>query len=154
MALDGSKFVPACHHCGLIGYIRPQCSKLKREQNHVAKSLPKKPSGPKHIFCHHCGALSHLRPHYSKFQALKRIKRKEKLELLGSCAIKAKPDLGENGKLLKKVFNVLTSLSICIFGSHSSNPRLTSHETLIPNNRSIWMRRVPMVKLLLFWSLI
>ena len=30
--LDGSKFVPTCHHCGVIGHIRPQCHKLKREQ--------------------------------------------------------------------------------------------------------------------------
>ena len=68
--LDGSKFVPNCHHCGVIGHIRPQCPKLKREQNHVARSLPKKPSGPKHIVCHHCGAFGHLRPHCFKFQAL------------------------------------------------------------------------------------
>ena len=80
--LDGSKFVPTSHHCGVIGHIRPQCPKLKRKQNHVARSLPKMPSGPKPIACHHCGAFGHLRPHYSKFQALKRIKRKEKLEFL------------------------------------------------------------------------
>ena len=61
-ALDGSKFVPTCHHCGVIGHIRPQCHKLKKEQNHVARSLPKKPSGPKHIVCHHCSAFGHLRP--------------------------------------------------------------------------------------------
>ena len=140
-ALDGSKFVPTCHHCGVIGHIRPQCHKLNREQNHVARSLPKKPSRPKHIVCYHCGAFGHLRPHCSKFHALKRIKRKEKLELLGSCALQAKSDLMENGKLLKKVFNVLTSLFMCIFGSHSSNPRLTSLETLIPNNHSVWMRK-------------
>ena len=30
-ALDGSKFVPTCHHCGVIGHIRPQFHKLKRE---------------------------------------------------------------------------------------------------------------------------
>ena len=106
-ALDGSKFVPTCHHCGVIGHIRPQCHKLKREQNHMVRSLPKKPSGPKHIVCHHCGAFGHLRPHCSKFHALKRIKRKEKLELLGSCAKKGKPDLSENSMLLKKVFNFL-----------------------------------------------
>ena len=29
--LYGSKFVPTCHHCGVIGHIRPQCHKLKRE---------------------------------------------------------------------------------------------------------------------------
>ena len=99
------------------------------------------PSGPKPIVCHHCSAFGHLRPHCSKFQALKRIKRKEKLEFFGRCAVQAKPYLMENGKLLKKVFNVLTSLSQCISSSHSSNPRLTSHETLIPNNCSVWMRK-------------
>ena len=61
-ALDGSKFVPTCHHCGMIGHIRPQCHKLKSEQNHVARSFPKKSSGPKRIVCHHCGAFGHLRP--------------------------------------------------------------------------------------------
>ena len=101
----------------MIGYIRPQCHKLKREQNHVARSLPKKLSGLKHIVCHHCGAFGHLRPHCSKFQALKKIKRKEKLEFLGSCAKKSKPNLSENNMLLKKVFNALNSLSMCIFGS-------------------------------------
>ena len=125
----------------MIGHIRPQCHKLEREQNHVARSLPKNPSGPKHFVCHHCGAFGHLRPQCSKFHAFKIIKRKEKLKLLRSYALQAKSDLGENGKLLKKDFNVLTSLSMCISGSHSSNPRLTSHETLIPNNHSVWMRK-------------
>ena len=73
--LDGFKLVLICHHCGVIGHIRPQCPKL-REQNHVARSLPKKPSRPKPIVCHHYGAFGHLRPCCSKFQALKRIKRK------------------------------------------------------------------------------
>ena len=76
--LNGSKFVPTCHHCGVISHIRPQCSMLKREQNHVARSLPKKPCGPKHIVCHHCGAFGHLRPHCCKFQALKKKKKKKK----------------------------------------------------------------------------
>ena len=65
--LNGSNFVPTCHHCGVIGYIRPQCPKLKREQNHIVRSLPKKPSRPKPIVCHHCGAFGHLKPHSSKF---------------------------------------------------------------------------------------
>ena len=93
--LDGFMFVPTCHHYGVIGHIRPQYPKLKRKQHHDVRSLPKKPSGPKPIVYHHCGAFSHLRPHCSKFWALKRIKRKEKLELFRSCAIKAKLDLGE-----------------------------------------------------------
>ena len=71
--------------------------------------------------------LYHLRPFCFKFQVFKIIKRKEKLELLRSCAKKGKPDLSENIMLLKKVFNALNSLSMCISGSYSSNPRLTSH---------------------------
>ena len=74
----------------MISHIRAQCSMLKREQNHVVKSPPKKLSGPKQIDNHHCGAFGHLRPHCSKFHTVKRIKRKEKLELLGSCAKKVK----------------------------------------------------------------
>ena len=73
------------------------------EQNNVARSLPKKPSRPKHIVCHHCDAFSHLRSQCSKFYTFKRIKRKEKLEVHGSCAKKSKPDLSENSMLLKKV---------------------------------------------------
>ena len=75
------------------------------------------------------------------FKLLKESKEKKKLELLGSCAKKGKVDLSENNLLLKKVFNALNSLSMSISGSHSSNPRLTSHKTLIPNNHSIWMRK-------------
>ena len=105
MVLDGFKFDSICHNCGVIGHIRPQCYKLKREQNYVTRSLPKKPSGPKHIVCHHCGTFGYLRPQCSKFHAFKRIKRKEKLELLGSFAKNGKPDLSENSRLLKKVFN-------------------------------------------------
>ena len=53
--------------------------------------------------------LGHLRPQCSKFHAFKKIKRKEKLELFGSCAKKSKPVLSENNMLLKKVFNALNS---------------------------------------------
>ena len=117
-ALDGFKFVLTCHHCGVIGQIRPQCHKLKREQNYIARSLPKKPRAPKHTVCHHCHAFDHLRSHCSKFHALKRIKRKEKPELLGSCAKKDKSDLSENSMLLKKEIKrwreKLSSQSLCL----------------------------------------
>ena len=37
--LDRSKFVPTCHHCGVIGHIRPQYPKLKREQRKRKSSV-------------------------------------------------------------------------------------------------------------------
>ena len=66
----------------MIGHIRPQCHKLKKEQNHVAKSFPKKLSESKHIVCHHCGVSGHLKPHCSKFHALKRSKEKRNLSFM------------------------------------------------------------------------
>ena len=80
--LDGSKFVPTCQHCGVIGHIRPQCPKLKKEQNHIARSLSKKPSGPKHIVCHHCGALVILNLIALSFKLLKESKEKRNLSSL------------------------------------------------------------------------
>ena len=74
--LDGSKFVPTCHHCSVIGHIRPQCHKLKREQNHVVRSIPKKLSGPKHIVCHHCGAFGHWDLNALSFILSKELKNK------------------------------------------------------------------------------
>ena len=139
--LNASKFIPTCQHCGVIGHIRPQCSTLKRQQNYVIRSPLKKPSGPKQIVCHHCDAFGHLIPHCSKFQALKRIKRENKLELHRSCAMKGKPDLEENCVLLIQVLNAFTFLFMCIFGSHSSNSCLSSLETLTPKNYSLWVRK-------------
>ena len=53
--------------------------------------------------------------------------------------MKAKLVLGENSKFLENVYDVLTSLLMCISGSYFFSSRLTFHETLIPNNHSIWM---------------
>ena len=68
-------------------------------------------------------------------------KEKKNLIFFGNCAKKSKLVLSENSMLLKKMFNALSSLTMCISGSHSSNPRLTSLETLILNNHSVWMRK-------------
>ena len=84
-ALDGSKFVPTCHHCGVIGHIRSQCHKLKREQNYVIRSLPKKPNRPKHIICHHCDAFGHLDLIALSFMLLKESKEKRNLSFLKLC---------------------------------------------------------------------
>ena len=106
----------------------------RKNKTMLLDPLLKTPSGPKQIVCHHCGAFGHLRSHCSKFQALKRIKIKENLELRRSCAMKTKSDLGKNCVLSKQILNALTSLSMCISSSHSSNPCLSSFETLTPNN--------------------
>jgi hypothetical protein len=39
---------PICHHCGLIGYVRAQCSLLKAQRAKVKKEMPRQVNyGPK-----------------------------------------------------------------------------------------------------------
>jgi predicted nuclease with TOPRIM domain len=85
------KFVPTCHHCGIIGHIRPNCRKFKaapKKENQAATSTLQGKKGKKihlehHAFyhkprvmhhprklpsqrfiptCHHCGKIGHIRP--------------------------------------------------------------------------------------------
>ena len=41
MVLNGSKFVPICHHCGMIGHIRPQCHKLRENKTKLLDPFTK-----------------------------------------------------------------------------------------------------------------
>ena len=41
MVLNGSKFVPTCHHCGMIGHIRPQCHKLRENKTKLLDPFTK-----------------------------------------------------------------------------------------------------------------
>ena len=58
------EFVPTCHHCHIVGHIRPNCPKLL-----TSKFRPpsRKPSSFKttHV-CHHCGGSSHTHPNCFK----------------------------------------------------------------------------------------
>jgi hypothetical protein len=77
------KFVPICHHCGLIGHIRPKCPHVLVQRSKVKREWPKKDSDstrpprkhqaqrklsryapPVHKtpICRQCGVNSHVRP--------------------------------------------------------------------------------------------
>ena len=62
-----SKFVPTCHHCHIVGHIRPNCPKLRSFSTPKVRSPFRKPSSSKttHV-CHHYGALGHTRPNCFK----------------------------------------------------------------------------------------
>jgi hypothetical protein len=86
------KFVPICHHCGVIGHIRPNCWKFKaapKKENpavsptrqgkkgkkksivpHASYPKPRVVHPPRKLpsqrfvpTCHHCGKVGHIRPH-------------------------------------------------------------------------------------------
>ena len=64
-----SKFVPTCHHCHIVGHIRPNCPKLSTSKG---RPLSRKLSSSKttHV-CHHCGGSGHTRPNCFKLFAHK-----------------------------------------------------------------------------------
>ena len=64
-------FVPTCHVCGVVGYIRPNCSFLRQKPKSETKFAVRNTDVPKFVIvCHFCGVSGHIRPncHKLKFQ--------------------------------------------------------------------------------------
>ena len=51
-------FVPTCHHCHIVGHIRPNCPKLRFLSTSKVRPPSRKHSSSKttHV-CHHCGLI-------------------------------------------------------------------------------------------------
>ncbi|KAF2533361.1 hypothetical protein F2Q70_00030655 [Brassica cretica] len=52
------RFRPVCHHCGVVGHIRPMCFKLLREKNQMEQAYGMRYHG--HV-CYSCGVQGHIR---------------------------------------------------------------------------------------------
>ena len=52
------RFRPVCHHCGVVGHIRPRCFKLLREKNQMEQAYGMRYHGP---ICYSCGVQGHMR---------------------------------------------------------------------------------------------
>jgi hypothetical protein len=94
---------PTCHHCGMVGHIRPNCGHLNFPRTWNNKNAPKKDqdveknSKSKYVpphkrqptqrfvpICHHCGISGHIRPKCPQLQALKSKVKKELLKKVTS----------------------------------------------------------------------
>ena len=71
------EFAPTCHHCHIVGHIRPNCPNLS-----IFKVRPpsRKPSSSKitHV-CHHCGGSGHTCPNCFKLFPHKRVSNRSHL---------------------------------------------------------------------------
>jgi len=78
---SADRSLPTCHHCGMVGHIRPNCAQLKFPRTWNKKNAPKKEKDveehsktkyfPPHKrqptqkfvpICHHCGLSGHIQP--------------------------------------------------------------------------------------------
>ncbi|XP_020879223.1 uncharacterized protein LOC110227823 [Arabidopsis lyrata subsp. lyrata] len=57
-------FRPVCHHCGIVGHIRPRCFRLLRERNRMKNAYNKRFHGPT---CYHCGVQGHIKRNCFRF---------------------------------------------------------------------------------------
>ncbi|KAG7560049.1 Zinc finger CCHC-type superfamily [Arabidopsis thaliana x Arabidopsis arenosa] len=57
-------FRPVCHHCGVVGHIRPRCFKLLRERNRMENAYDVRFHGPT---CYHCGVQGHIKRNCFRF---------------------------------------------------------------------------------------
>ena len=81
-----SKFVPICHHCHIVGHIRPNCPKLRSLSTSKVRPPSRKLSSSKiaHV-CHHCGVSGHTRPNCFKFFPHKRVSNRS--HPLSKCSV-------------------------------------------------------------------
>ena len=129
-----SEFVPTCHHCHIVGYIRPNCPKLSTSK---VRPPSRKPSSSKttHV-CHHCGGSGHTCPNCFKLFPHKRVSNRSHPLSKGSV-----PILGE----LLKALSFLTqfqgnSNSSMSFSSHT---RTRAFSSSWPRTRAVWVIKDP-----------
>ena len=81
---EKSEFVPICHHCHIVGHIRPNCPKLRSLSTSKVRPPSRKPSNPKtaHV-CHHCGVSGHIRPNCFKFYSHKQLSKRSQVSSQG-----------------------------------------------------------------------
>ena len=128
---ENFEFVPTCHHCHIVGHIRPNCPKLMSLSNPKVRPPSRKPSNSKttHVY-HHCGASGHTRLNCFKLFPHTRVSNRSHPLSKGFA-----PILGE----LLKVLSFLTqfqgnSNSSMSFSSHTKTRTFSS---LQPKTRTV-----------------
>ena len=64
-----SVFVPTYHFCGVVGYIRPNCSLARQKPKFETRFVVRNTNAPKVVpVCHFCGVSSHIRSNCQKLK--------------------------------------------------------------------------------------
>ena len=134
-----SEFVPTCHHCHIVGHIRPNCPKLRSLSTSKVRPPSRKPSSSKttHV-CHHCGASGHTCPNCFKLFPHKRVSNRSHPLSKGSV-----PILGELLKVLRFLtqFQGISNSSM----SFSSPTRTRAFSSSQPKTRAVWVTKDPKI---------
>ena len=132
---ENSKFVHTCHHCHIVGHIRPNCPKLRSLSTSKVRPLSRKPSSSKttHV-CHHCGALGHTRPNCFKLFPYKWVSNRSHPLSKGSI-----PILGELLKALNSLTQIQGNSNSSM--SYSSHTRTCAFSASWLKSRAVWVMK-------------
>ena len=133
---ENSKFVPTCHHCHIVGHIRPNFPKLRSLSTSKVRSPSRKHSSSKLLMFVTIGASGHTHPNCFKLFPHKRVSNRSHPLSKGSV-----PILSE----LLKVLTFLTqfqenSNSSMSYSSHSRTRAFSSSQ---PKTRAMWVIKDP-----------
>ena len=134
---EKSEFVPICHHCHIVGHIRPNYPKLRS----LSTFKVRPPSG-KHgssnttYVCHHYGVSRHIHPNCFKLYPQKQVSKRSQVSSQGPT-----PLFGE----LLKALSFLTQFqeyfnSSISFSRHTRTRAFSSSQ---PKTHAVWMRKKP-----------
>ena len=132
-----SEFVLTCHHCHIVGHIRPNCPKVRSFSTSKVRPPSRKYSSSKTTqVCYHCGVSGHTRPNCFKLFPHKRVLNRSHPLSKGSI-----PILGE----LLKTLSFLTqfqgnSNSSMSFSSHTRTRVVSSSR---PRTHVVWVINDP-----------
>ena len=110
-----SEFVPTCHHCHIVGHIRPNCPKLRSLSTSKVRLPSRKHNSLKttHV-CHYCGVFGHTHSNCFKLFSHKQVSNRSH-PLSKGCV----PIFGE----LLKALSFLTQFQ----GNSNSSMSFSSH---------------------------
>ena len=132
-----SKFVPICHHCHIVGHIRPNCPKLRFLSTSKVRSPSRKLSSSKtaHV-CHHCGVSRHTRPNCFKLHSQKQVSKWSQVFSQGPI-----PLFGELLKVLSFLTQFQENLNSSM--SFSRHTRTCAFLSSWPKARVVWLEKEP-----------
>ena len=130
-----SEFVPTCHHCHIVGHIRPNCPKLRSLSTSKVRPPSRMHSSSKttHV-CHYCSVFGHTHPNCFKLFPHKRVSNRSHPLSKGSV-----PILGE----LLKTLNFLTQFQGNSDSSMSFSNRTRVFSSSRPRTRTVWVIKDP-----------
>ena len=132
-----SEFVPTCHHCQIVGHIRPTCPKLRSLSTSKVRPPSRKHSSSKttHV-CHYCGASGHICPNCFKLFPHKRVSNRSHPLSKGSV-----PILDELLKALSFLTQFQGNSNSSM--SFSSYTRIRVFSSSRPRTRAVWVIKDP-----------